>query len=129
MNLTNKNECVLVRRNFDRLIMKVFTNHLVVYIIEVAKIILNLFIFFLRKDFKRIKSTKLKTSNFYPLRSLCGQKIVALVAFLFAYFCFISRFFVCVFIRARSFRKKNKEAQNYLCNLNYIYYYRTKFLK
>ena len=49
MNLTNKNECVLVRKNFDRLIMKVFTNHLVVYIIEVAKIILNLFIFFYEK--------------------------------------------------------------------------------
>ena len=39
------------------LIMKVFTNHLVVYVIEVTNIILNLFIylFFLRKDFKRKK--------------------------------------------------------------------------
>ena len=54
MNLTNKNGCVLVRRNFDRLIMKVFTNHLVVYvievtekIIEVTEIVLNLFIYLL----------------------------------------------------------------------------------
>ena len=46
--------CVLVRRNFDRLIMKVFTNHLVVYvievtekIIEVTEIVLNLFIYLL----------------------------------------------------------------------------------
>ena len=53
MNLTNKNGCVLVRRNFDRLIMKVFTNHLVVYVIEVTEkitevteIALNLFILF-----------------------------------------------------------------------------------
>ena len=60
MNLTNKNGCVLVRRNFDRLIMKVFTNHLVVYVIEVTEkiievmeIVLNLFIylFFFTKRF------------------------------------------------------------------------------
>ena len=65
MNLTNKNGCALVRRNFDRLIMRVFTNHLVVYIIEVTKIILNLFIFFfLRKDFKRTKTlTNKKPTN------------------------------------------------------------------
>ena len=27
MNLTNKNRCVLVGKNFNRLIIKVFTNH------------------------------------------------------------------------------------------------------
>ena len=94
MNLTNKKGCVLVRRNFDRLIMKVFTNYLVVYVIEVTKIILNLFIFFSRKDFKRKKSTKRKTSDFYPLRKLCAQKIVVFVVFLFACFCFVSWLFV-----------------------------------
>ena len=107
MNLANKNGYVLVRRNFDRLIMKVFTNYLVVYVIEVAKIILDLFIIFLRKDFKRIKSTKHKTSDFYPLRSLCAQKIVAFVIFLFAYLCFASWFlFANVFIRTKSFHEK-----------------------
>ena len=76
--------------------MKVFTNHLIVCVTEVTEIISNLFFFcffFSRKDFKLKKSTKRKTSVFYFLRSLCAQKIVAFVVFLFAYFCFISWFF------------------------------------
>ena len=96
MSPENKNGGVLVRRNFDRLIMKVFTNHVVVYVIDVTKIIVNLFsFFFLQKDFKRKKSTKRKTSDFHPFRSLCVQKNVAFFVFLLAYFCFISWIFVC----------------------------------
>ena len=89
MSPENKNGGVLVRRNFDRLIMKVFTNHLVVYVIDVTKIILNLFsFFFLQKDFKRKKSTKRKTSDFHPFKSLCVQKIVAFSVFFVGLFLF-----------------------------------------
>ena len=74
--------------------MTVTLDSLVVYVIEVTKIILNLFFlllfFFLGKDFKCKKSTKRKTRNFYPLRSLCAQKIIAFFVFLFAYFYFSS---------------------------------------
>ena len=55
MNLTNKNGRVLVRRNFDRLIVKVFTNHLVVYVIEVMEITLNLFIIFFHEEILSVK--------------------------------------------------------------------------
>ena len=64
-------------------------------------------IFFYEKILSVKKSIKRKTSNFYPLRSLCAQKIVAFVVFLFAFFCFISRGFFCeCFLRLKSFRKK-----------------------
>ena len=111
MNLTNKNGCVLVRRNFDRLIMKVFTNHLVVYVIEVTKIILNLF-----KYFKCIKSTKRKTSDFYPLRSLCApRKKLSPLLLLLVSFCFISWFFVWVFLYAWNLfiKKKNNKINRF----------------
>ena len=60
--------------------------------------------FFSRKDFKRKKSTKRKTSDFYPLRSLCAQKIVAFVVFCSLVFVlFVGFLFVSVFIRAGFF--------------------------
>ena len=64
------------------------------------------YLFFLRKDFKRIKTTKRKTSNFYPLRSLCEQKIVAFVVFCLLIFVLLVGFlFVSVFLSLKSFCK------------------------
>ena len=90
---------------------------MVVCVIEAMKIILNLFIyfFFSRKDFKRKKSTKRKTSDFYPLRSLCAQKIVAVVVFCSLVFVlFVGFLFVSVFIRAGFFLSKKKKKINRL---------------
>ena len=102
------NNSVTIGLSFLLLIMSA-----VVYVIEVTNIILDLFIylFFLRKDLKRIKSTKRKTSDFYPFTSLCSQKIVAFVVFCSLIFVLLMSFlFVSVFIRAESFReKKNKQ--------------------
>ena len=113
MNFTNKNGCVLVSRNFDRLIMKVS---------QIISSICNwgykdnfkpvYLYFFSRKDFKRKKGTKCKTSDFYPLRSLCAQKIVAFVVFVFTYFALlVGGFFVSVFMRAKLFRKKKNRSK------------------
>ena len=46
---------------------------IVVHVIEVREIISNLFSFFYEKILSVKKSTERKTSDFYPLRSLCAK--------------------------------------------------------
>ena len=53
------------------------------------------------------KAPKRKTNNFYPLGSLCAQKTVAFVVFcLLIFVLLVGFFFVSVFVRLKSFRKK-----------------------
>ena len=66
-----------------------------------------MFISFYEKILSVKKSIKRKTSNFYPLTSLCPQKIVAFVVFCLLFFVLLVGFlFVSVFMCTESFRKK-----------------------
>ena len=58
-----------------------FTNHLAVYVNEVKRIILNLFIFFLPKHFKRKKAPKAKQATFTPVENCARKKLLPLLFF------------------------------------------------
>ena len=105
------------------------------------------YFFFLRKDFTHTKSTKPNKNDFYLLEVFVRKKLQPLLffvclflfcyfvfacecfcCFLVAYFCFDSFFLlVSVFVRVKSFckNKLNKQAENCLDSLNYLYYSRT----
>ena len=69
-----------------------------------------------------MKVPKRKITNFPPLRSFCARKNVAFVVFCSLVFVLLVGFgLICVFVRSKSFRKKNnKPAWN--CPNNLIYY-------
>ena len=79
----------------------------VVYVIEATVIILNLFILFYEKILSVKKNTKHRTRDFYPLRSLCAQIIVAFVDLCLLIFVLLVGFmFVRVLYARNLFAKK-----------------------
>ena len=90
---------------------------------EVIKTISSQFIylFFLRKDFERTKSIKAQNKQFSFIKSFFAQKIVAFVFFFVHLFLFFLVGFslIYVFVRSKSFLKKNKLAWD--CLDSFIY--------
>ena len=65
--------------------------------------------FFYKEILKAQKALKCKTNDFYPLRSFCAQKIVALVVFCSLIFVLLVDFcLICIFVLLKSFHKINK---------------------
>ena len=67
------------------------------------------FFLFFKKILSVKKVPKPKTNDFHPLRSSCTcKKTVAMVVFCSVIFVFVGWFwFICVFVRSKSFCKKN----------------------